>query len=34
MLGYAPGVDLEEGLKRFVAWYREAMLPQADLRNA
>jgi UDP-glucuronate 4-epimerase len=34
MLGYAPGVDLDEGLKRFVAWYREAMLPQADLRNA
>jgi UDP-glucuronate 4-epimerase len=34
MLGYAPGVDLEEGLRRFVTWYREAMLPQADLRNA
>jgi UDP-glucuronate 4-epimerase len=34
MLGYAPSVDLEEGLRHFVAWYRETMLPQADLRNA
>jgi UDP-glucuronate 4-epimerase len=34
MLGYAPGVDLQEGLRRFVAWYHEAMLPQADLRKA
>jgi UDP-glucuronate 4-epimerase len=33
MLGYAPSVDLEEGLRRFVAWYRETMLPQADHRN-
>lgn len=33
-LGYDPRVDLEEGLRRFVAWYREAMLPQADPADA
>ncbi|MCP4244633.1 MAG: hypothetical protein GY772_29170, partial [bacterium] len=23
-LGYAPSVDIDEGIRRFVAWYREA----------
>jgi len=27
LLGYRPGVDLEEGLRRFVAWFRETMRP-------
>jgi len=22
MLGYQPAIDLDEGLRRFVAWYR------------
>ena len=34
ILGYAPGIGLEEGLRRFVAWYREAMLPEADPARA
>jgi UDP-glucuronate 4-epimerase len=29
VLGYEPRVDLDEGLRRFVAWYRETMLPRS-----
>jgi UDP-glucuronate 4-epimerase len=29
-LGYAPSVPIEEGLKRFLAWYREALLPGGE----
>ena len=32
LLGYAPRVGLQEGLRRFVAWYREAMLPADPAR--
>ena len=34
LLGYAPRVGLEEGLRRFVAWYRQVMLPAADPARA
>jgi UDP-glucuronate 4-epimerase len=30
LLGYEPRVGLDEGLRRFVAWYRETMLQHAD----
>lgn len=34
LLGYAPRVGLEEGLRRFVAWYRQVKLPAADPARA
>jgi len=34
LLGYAPRVGLEEGLRRFVAWYRHVMLPATDPARA
>ena len=34
LLGYHPRVDLETGLSRFVSWYREAKLPEADPARA
>jgi UDP-glucuronate 4-epimerase len=29
LLGYSPKVPIREGLRRFVAWYREARRPVA-----
>jgi UDP-glucuronate 4-epimerase len=34
LLGYDPRVDLETGLSRFVSWYREVKLPEADPARA
>jgi UDP-glucuronate 4-epimerase len=34
ILDYDPRVDLETGLSRFVSWYREVMLPEADPARA
>lgn len=34
ILGYDPRIGLEEGLRRFVGWYRETMVPKPDPTRA
>jgi UDP-glucuronate 4-epimerase len=34
LLGYAPEVPIVEGLRRYVAWYREQALPPGGSRGA